>query len=359
VSPHRRRVLAGLTLLLTAAACLALLALYLAWRAREWRRMDVVVQGDLPIAKDAEIGFVPARDAVSVREHPRAGLAYHLFTSDRGARVGRPHERTPPRVDVLFVGCSFTWGHGVEQEETFPALLAERLGVLGANVAFSAYGTVQSVQMFERNLDLRPRLVVYPFIADHLKRNASPCAPAYGPVCMPVSSAAVSSSGEVEIVPPALDLFDLNVALWREFFFRRPSTLPPFATTARAEWARLFRTPRPAGVDDAETRATILTALLRRLSRGARSVGARTMVVHLPYLERGTTNDPPAPLRQALLRLGSEAPDYVDLTPAVRAHYASPHAELLRFERDRHPAPAAHRLVADRLADPIRRRLEP
>jgi hypothetical protein len=322
--------------------------------------MDVVVGGDFPIEKDAEIGFVPARDAVSVREHPRAGLKYHLFTSDRRARVGRPHERTPPQVDLVFVGCSFTWGHGVEQEQTFPALLQERLGASAANFAFSAYGTVQSVQMLERTLDLKPRVVVYPLIADHLKRNVSPCAPAYGPVCMPVSSAAVGPSGQVTIVAPETDLFDLNVALWREFFFRKPSAVPPFAVTARAEWARLFGTPGPTAPDDATTRTAILTALLRRLAADARTSGARALVVHIPYLERGTTNDAPPPLREALARLGPDAPGFVDLTPYVRRHYAaSPDAELLRFPRDRHPSPAGHGLVAAELAEPIRRLLVP
>lgn len=322
--------------------------------------MDVVVKGDFPIEPDAEIGFVPARDAVSLREHPRAGLTYHLYTSDRRARVGRPHLRTPPQVDVLFVGCSFTWGHGVEHPQTFPALLEGMLGVPVANFAFSAYGTVQSVQTLERNLDLRPRVVVYPLIADHLKRNVSPCAPAYGPVCMPCSSAAVDPSGEVHIVPPPSDLFELNRALWKEFFFQRPSTIGPLVVTARAEWARLFRTPRPVTEDDAATRTAILIALLRRLSGDARSVGAKPLIVHLPYLERGTTNDAPGPLRDALARLGPDAPPLVDLTPAVRGHYAaSPDAELLRFPRDRHPSPAGHRLVAEQLAGPLRRLLAP
>ena len=319
--------------------------------------MDLVVQGDFPVEADPEIGFVPARDAVSIREHPRAGLAYRLYTSDRGARVGRPHRRTPPRVDVLFVGGSFTWGHGVEHEQAFPALLEERLGVTVANFAFSAYGTVQSVLTLERNLDLRPRVVVYPLIADHLKRNLSPCAPAYGPLCLPCPSAVVEPSGEVHVAPPPAGLFDVHRALGEEFFYRRPSTFGGLMVTARAEWARVFRAPRVPTEDGPGPRAAALTFLLRRLAADAKGVGAEVMVVHLPYLERGTTNDPPGPLLDALSRLGDAGPTLVDLAPAVRAHYAAPDAVLLRFPRDRHPSPDGHRLIADRLAGPLGRLL--
>ena len=75
----------------------------------------------------------------------------------------------------------------MENEDTYTARLAERWNVPAANLAFSAYGTVQSLQMLQRSLDLRPRVVVYGFIADHMKRNISPCAPAYGPLCLPFS----------------------------------------------------------------------------------------------------------------------------------------------------------------------------
>jgi len=168
-------------------ACALLLAGYAYARARAFRDLDLVLEGDFPIEADPEIGFVPARNAASLRRHPRAGLAYHVFTSDRRARVSRRGERTAPEVSLLTVGDSFSWGHGVENEDTYTARLARRWGVPAANLAFSAYGTVQSLQMLQRSLDLRPRVVVYGFIADHMKRNISPCAPAYGPLCLPFS----------------------------------------------------------------------------------------------------------------------------------------------------------------------------
>jgi hypothetical protein len=67
---------------------------------------------------DPEQGFAAVPDAASVRRHPRAGQAYRVFTDSRGARVARRGDRTATPVDVLALGCSYTWGHGVEIEQT-------------------------------------------------------------------------------------------------------------------------------------------------------------------------------------------------------------------------------------------------
>ena len=157
-----------LTAALTAAACIGLLVGYYALQAREYASLDLVLKGDFPIETDDEIGFVPVRNGATLRQHPRAGLAYHVFTSDRRARVSARGEATPPRVDLMTIGCSFSWGHGVENPETYSAVIARRTGLRVANLAFSAFGTVQAVQMLERNLDLRPRIVVYGVIQDHV-----------------------------------------------------------------------------------------------------------------------------------------------------------------------------------------------
>ena len=71
------------------------------------------------------------------------------------------------------------------------------------------------------------RLVIYGFIADHMKRNISPCAPAYGPLCLPVSSVRVDEQGRPTIRPPVEGLFAVNRRFWDEFFFARGTGLPP------------------------------------------------------------------------------------------------------------------------------------
>jgi hypothetical protein len=302
------------------------------------------------------MGFVPVANSASLRRHPRAGLEYHVFTSDRRARVSRRGERTAPAVTLLTVGDSFSWGHGVENEETYTARLARKWSVPAANLAFSAYGTVQSAQMLERSLDLRPRLVVYGFIADHMKRNVSPCAPAYGPLCLPVSYVGLDEKGAPVVRRPTADLFVANRRFWDDFFFAKSIGPRQLWAAGQAEWIRLTRTPRPEAPDDSVTRERVLVALLTRMADAAESVGATLLVVDIPYFERGTGRSMPEPLRGAMRRLRRPGVALLDLGPAVDRHYADPSAPLLRFDRDRHPNGAAHALMADAIDGFVRER---
>ena len=296
------------------------------------------------------------RNAASLRRHPRAGLAYHVFTSDRRARVSRRGERTAPEVSLLTVGDSFSWGHGVENEDTYTARLAERWNVPAANLAFSAYGTVQSLQMLQRSLDLRPRLVVYGFIADHMKRNISPCAPAYGPLCLPFSYAGIDAQGAPVVRPPDARLFAVNRRFWDDFFFAKTIGPRQLWAATTAEWARLTRTPHPEAPDDPATRERILERLIGEMARASASAGAKLVVLNIPYFERGGTNAMPVPLKDALARVAAPNVFVLDLAPIVERHYADPSASILRFDRDRHPNPAAHALIADSLDGFVRDR---
>jgi hypothetical protein len=55
----------------------------------------------------------------------------------------------------------------------------------------------------------------------------------------------------------------------------------------------------------------------------------------------------PAPLKDAVARVGAPNLAVLDLSPIVARHYADAAAPPLRFDRDRHPNPAAHALIAD------------
>jgi len=349
VTPGRSRLLlALLSAALTLVACTVLAAGYAYARARAFRDLDVVLEGDYGIEFDPEIGFVPARDAATVRRHPRSGLAYHVFTSDRRARVGRRGERTAPEVGLLSVGDSYGWGHGVESEETYTSLLARRWDTPAANLAFAAYGTVQSLQTLRRNLDLRPRLVLYDFIADHMRRNASPCAPAYGTLCLPWSHMGMDADGQPVVRPAAPGLFEVNRRFARDFFFAKSLRPRQVLTAAEAEWVRFARTPRPEVPDNPAMRQRILERLLQDMAGAAASVGAPLLVVHIPqYLGRGEYSPAPVPLKGAISRLHAPNLFFLDLWPVVARHYGDPAAPSLRFERDGHPDAAAHALFAD------------
>lgn len=315
---------------------------------REYSTLDLVLEGDFPIEADEEIGFVPTRNGSTLRRHPRSGLAYRLFTSDRGARVDARGEKTQAPIDLMTIGCSFSWGHGVENHETYTARLARRRGLRAANFAFASYGTVQAVQMLERHLDLRPRIVVYGVIQDHVKRNHSGCAPAYGPACLPCAWVDFDEGGRPFIHPPDRDAYAFNRRFWDTFFFRRGSWPRRLAVTMEADLRRLAgETAFDKG--DPAMRQAGLDLLLGRMRERARQAGAHLVILYMPYLERGGTNAPPPALAGALATVGGAGVTVLDLTPAVTRYYADPRRPLLRFEHDAHPSPAAHALIAGEL----------
>jgi len=253
---------------------------------------------------------------------------------------------TEPRL--MTIGCSFSWGHGIENPDTYTAILARRRGLRAANLSFASYGTVQSVQMLERNLDLRPRVVVYGVIQDHVKRNLSGCAPAYGPACLPCAWVDFDTEGRAFLHPPDRAAYAFNRRFWDTFFFRRGSWPRRLAVTLEAD-ARRLAGETAFGKGDPASRQASLDLLLGRMHALTRKVGAHLVIVYIPYLERGGTNPVPPALSAALRSVTGDGVTVLDLAPVVARHYADPARPLLRFEHDAHPNSTAHALIADEL----------
>jgi hypothetical protein len=71
-------------------------------------------------------------------------------------------------VHILTLGGSFSFGHGVDNRQTFTEILGHKLGVPVANLAYSGYGAVQALQQLERHVDLQPKIIIYGLVGDHL-----------------------------------------------------------------------------------------------------------------------------------------------------------------------------------------------
>ena len=102
----------------------------------------------------------------------------------------------------MTVGDSFTWAYALANQDSYAARLGRELGASVANFALASYGTTQSLQVLERNLDLRPRLVVYGIIAHHFERNVWPCAPSYYEFCLDVSHVSWDDADQPYIALP-------------------------------------------------------------------------------------------------------------------------------------------------------------
>jgi len=129
-----------------------------------------------PLARfDPELGwsYVPGKSAAQQfgadhREIP-------MYFDDLGCRVpasGYHADRSAPTA--LFVGDSFTFGHGVTYEESFLGRLANRpdFPFQVVNLGVQAYGTDQSLLLLKRQFKkFNTKLVVFTFTTPQIGRN--------------------------------------------------------------------------------------------------------------------------------------------------------------------------------------------
>lgn len=349
--PHRlllRSIVVSLVLMAVSAAGVGACLLATS-RART--RLDTFSFGAPLVVPDPQIGYVSPADSTTRRRH-RDGLEYTYYRDGRGARVAAPGSPTPHEVAVLFLGGSFTIGHGVEHEETFAARAAEAWGVSMANLGTGAYGTVQSLLLLERYAELSPRLVVYGFIGEHVRRNLSPCAPSLLPFCTHVPHVDFDSEGAPYVRFPDPDA----EADWqRNERFRAAATASPWGRASLATgfeilWQRARRRlerrpPPPSG--DPEKRRASLAFLLRRMHAAAAGMGARLAVAFIPDLRapHPGADAPPDELVAAL----DEGIELVDVSRRLRGWRGPP----LTLPGDGHPSAAGHRAIAQALVQQL------
>jgi len=140
-------------------------------------------EGDSCVRNDAEVGYVPTENTWS---RHRVDPVFTICTDNRGGRVADHHMTAPAKVDALFIGCSFTWGHGVEEPDTYAQHLHCRTGYEVYNAGVASYGTTTALLSIKRYADLRPKLLVYGYIDHHKLRSISPSAFSSCPIVRPV-----------------------------------------------------------------------------------------------------------------------------------------------------------------------------
>ncbi len=304
------------------------------------KKLDIT--GDFTIVDDDEIGFVAPSRGHTVRHHLDSGLKYFLFTDERGARVSHGHDADSRSADIVTIGCSFSWGHGIENDSTYSSRLETKTGLSVCNLSLGSYGTVQSLLRLRRNLDLAPSIVIYGFIADHVRRNLSPCAPNYSPLCLSTPFVAFDDDNNPYIHPPT---HPRSVELNRRFYREVTSRSFSFSHLwwgMRLIHSRMFI--RQARTDSV-ARFVSMKYLIRQLQELTVSIRAQLIVVYIPALDQDTTAPPPRELVAALV----PSIIFVDMAEPVRKYYLN-HDRPLHLGMDKHPNSTAHALIADELA---------
>jgi hypothetical protein len=268
--------------------------LVLQWKAHRLLRTDLVAAMDALTSVDPRYGVTlnPSMDRTQVM----SGRPVRFVTDAARRRTsGQPLD--PRRPSLVFAGESTVVGHGLEWDETFPALLGARLGLQVVNVASMNYRLDQSWQRLADQLSQleRPVAAVGFFLPGLLGREF-----AAGP--HPVARPRGSS---VEIVPPEQPTF------WR-----------------RSGFYRIFRHLYWSDADLSEGMAS-LSAVLRAMDGAARQRG-------IPMVFVVTGHTPQWMLDELFVKNGL---DYVVVE--------IPREELLA---DGHPNQQGARHIADALA---------
>lgn len=333
----------------TVLTCVGLLTAYFTYEAfaHPFPKVPIEVGGPLPIVEDPEIGFIPRPGGATRWVDRRSGLDFHLFTDHRGARVDREGAEAPTTVRWVTIGGSFAFGHGVENDQTFTAHLDREAG-LGpvANLAFPSYGTVQALQVWQRNAELAPQYVLYAMIEDHLRRNLSGCAPSVSPDCLPVSHVVFEDGTPVIASPPferALDDTDRDAFL-RDVIFSEGVGLSDVYWKARLTMRRIRRADTFGEADTDDRRRQAASLLLSTLADDISRRGAQLLVIYVPERRPDGTLVPPSAALVAATR--SDAFRFLDVTPAMQAFQMVPGRPPLFLPRDGHPSATGHCVIA-------------
>ncbi len=267
---------------------------------------------------------------VEIRITEQGLRSHRLFTPEPEAGTKR----------IVVLGDSFSFGHGVEVEEAWPArlesLLSEKLGqpVEVANLSVTGYGTDQQLLRFEeRGLALKPDAVVLGLFVGNIFRNAREVQIGYP------KPRFVLRNGDLELT---------NVPV--------PSRATPPGGPSRL-WNVVASAGRAAGEHLGYGEAWSVTgAILDRLSRHCEAQGIELSVLVIPKDQmiygQGWRRRIHRRTQDATGRLLQDhGLPYLDVTDALReAAGRDPASDRLYFPVDGHWTSEGHRVAAEALA---------
>ena len=272
---------------------------------------------------DHELGYAlnPGARVSATRKWSDSTLFHVTYTiTDAGVRGTRGN----PRGETwLFAGCSFTFGEGVEDDETLPARFSEQLGWEAnvVNLAASGYGPNQMLRMLETGrlggAGAPVKHVIYQAIPHHVVRAA-------GRVDWNLGGPSYRISGDtVRFAGP----------------FHESAAIRALEILRASDLGRLLdRRYRARPASDAEIE------LYGRIVERAAALAERKLGARFTILFWDDDTNPTA--KRAFERLAATG------LPLIRATSFLTLGELdsLRFPHDDHPTPEAYRRLAPGLA---------
>jgi hypothetical protein len=120
----------------------------------------------------------------------------------RVAHTGEQFSDVTKPVDLIFLGCSFTFGSACRAEETFPYLVARESGMNYINAAAGGYGLAQMVIQAKQLIPkYKPRYIIIQRSPWLIERSLTEFAPSRGGYLLPTPHF-VEQNNNFDINPP-------------------------------------------------------------------------------------------------------------------------------------------------------------
>ena len=226
---------------------------------------------------DPQLGWVLSPDPIQYHNRlvdPQGALQYDVVYSVEAGR--RKTSLAPPSgPELITAGCSFTFGHGLNDQDTWPWMLQEKLSNYHVvNTGCMGYGTDQALLAAEREVRQHPSqtsAVIFGFGDFQIERNR--CTQGWMATVYPFSKPLFAvRSGEVE--------YQHQVRFWTGGIVAQYSNL--FGLLANALGNRANGIPSHEGARE------LTAALLTSYGRRFQALGVRFAVVVLPYFGDGS-----------------------------------------------------------------------
>jgi hypothetical protein len=169
------RAILGLAVRVVGAMLLAVVVSECVLRLK-WKRPPPSHPLALPDSRgDPRYGWVHEPSRTEALPYGPNSVTYH-FDADGNRILSPDHTPDPSRPTIVIAGESISLGLGLDYEQTFPALLEQRLGIQTVNLSVTGYG---NDQMYLRASDelarlARPVAVVTLVVPVELVRNVDP-----------------------------------------------------------------------------------------------------------------------------------------------------------------------------------------
>ncbi|HZI94602.1 MAG TPA: GDSL-type esterase/lipase family protein, partial [Patescibacteria group bacterium] len=279
---------------------------------------------------------------------------HHVRINSEGWRDRERSPEKPPGIfRIVVLGDSFTWGHGVEDEEIFTRRLEQKLsGVEVLNMGLSGSSTDQQLLILKRDaLAFHPDVVIVMICRNDFLANTGTMEGPYGKPAF-----VLQQDGSLRLTHVPVP--DLTTAARAHGWLRRQSAL---WNLIESTWNQKDDDSSTRTYDRRQASYALMRALLKSMRDEAARGGARLALGIVPS-NAHTYFDPVPALEAERVRVikeigGSEGIPVLDLVPAFRAGARDPSTGGridLHYRADQHWNRRGHELAADEMARLLR-----